>query len=206
MKTLSIYTLLILVLFSFNSSAVEIGNELVKKYSEFIAGTETIKDANVATLDGFRFESVLAKQIQVNQVTSKPELSDEQLRILTVSKIGLPTVSLIQKLDIDESYGVSIFKKDSGEPNLTVSDQNGDGILDFLSYSIFDFENKLTKEITDYGMDGQVDMVINFKNLSAKIYYKGRWLKSDKANKFIFTLDNENISLSEARDYFEKNL
>jgi len=74
-----------------------------------------------------------------------------------------------------KSIAVGIYQAKTGQPYAVFSDKNGDGVFDLLTYSLLSQDGELLVEIEDYGMDGQADFRIDFKNSTASVYYKGKW-------------------------------
>lgn len=198
--------ILIVFLIPITCFAENIEEESLKKWGEFVNDIGANKNFNMTMIDGFIIESALTNKIIMNTDISKSTLSDEEIRILNISKPDSPSITLGQAQNKEKSYGISVFRKDSGEPTLAFDDRNGDGRFDYLTYSVFDNDGKYIKEVTDYGADGQIDIIIDLEKGEGKIYYKGVWVSSNNEKGFVFNHLGESLTLSQARAYFDKTL
>jgi len=58
---------------------------------------------------------------------------------------------------------------------LQLLDMDSDGIVDLLTYQVLDADGKLLKSIEDFGMDGQIDFIVDFLEQSIQVFYRGQW-------------------------------
>ena len=78
---------------------------------------------------------------------------------------------------------------DNNGPIVTALDTDKDGILDFISYAVFDKNGKYLYTVEDNDMDGSLDLRNNFggpvddtkKELKLEINYLGCWYKVVKS-------------------------
>jgi hypothetical protein len=73
--------------------------------------------------------------------------------------------------------GLAILHRDSGRPLLSVSDANGDGALDGLTYSKVDEDGTALLDVVDYEADGQPDLRINFADGFSELWHVDRWYR-----------------------------
>lgn len=73
--------------------------------------------------------------------------------------------------------GLALFHRQNGQPILAVGDQDGDGRLDGLTYSVVDEKGDSVMDVTDYEVDGQADVRIHFKDRYTEIWHIDRWYR-----------------------------
>ncbi len=91
----------------------------------------------------------------------------------TIDLPDLPTVSLTSE---NGKVGLGVFQAKTGIPYLTLGDADNDGVFDLLTYSSLSVDGELLVKVEDYGMDGQPDFIVNFRESSASVFYNGTWL------------------------------
>ena len=111
--------------------AEEFNKELEKRVIEFEKklGMDKVKSTMI---DGYEIESRVTSLMDFDQESGKLKFLDQKAKILDISKTGLPPIAIGQNQDKTNRYSVSIFNPDSGEPNITIHDRNGDGVMDHL--------------------------------------------------------------------------
>ena len=91
----------------------------------------------------------------------------------TIDLPDLPSVILTSE---NGKVGLGVFQAKTGIPYLSVGDADNDGAFDFLTYSSLSVDGELLVEVEDYGMDGQPDFILNYRESSASVFYNGTWL------------------------------
>jgi hypothetical protein len=76
--------------------------------------------------------------------------------------------------------GIGVFHRESGQPMLAVSDSDGDGALDGLTYSRVDEDGEIVLTVIDYEADGQPDLRLNFADRYNELWYVDRWYRLEK--------------------------
>ncbi len=90
--------------------------------------------------------------------------------------IDLPNLPSVFLTSSNGKVGLGVFQAKTGIPYLTLGDVDGDGVFDLLNYSSLSADGELLVEVEDYGMDGQPDFILNFRESSASVFYNGTWL------------------------------
>jgi hypothetical protein len=111
---------------------------------------------------------------QTFQGDSIPGSSDSSVVTDTIDRPGLPTALLVSaqgKIDL------TVFQANTGEPYLTLGDTDGDGVFDMLVYYSLSAGGETLATVEDYGMDGQPDLKLNFKDNTGAVFYDGSWLE-----------------------------
>lgn len=90
--------------------------------------------------------------------------------------IDLPNLPSVSVSSVNGKTGVGIFQANTGQPYLTLGDTDSDGVFDMLTYSSLSADGEVLVDVEDYGMDGQPDFILNFKDNSASVFYNGVWL------------------------------
>lgn len=75
-----------------------------------------------------------------------------------------------------------IFLKDrSGNTSITFVDEDGDGIIDFLSFDVLDKTDKTSvKHFRDIDADGQWDIMLDHANKKRYLWLQSQWLEWPK--------------------------
>ena len=71
--------------------------------------------------------------------------------------------------------GISVSHAVSGRSMMTMSDQDGDGQMDIVTYSVLDSEGAATVQVIDYEADGQPDVRLHFRDGALEIWHLDRW-------------------------------
>jgi hypothetical protein len=85
---------------------------------------------------------------------------------------GLPTVLLASAEGKTE---LAVFQANTGEPYVTLGDNDGDGVFDMLVYYSLSASGEMLSAVEDYGMDGQPDFILNFEDNTGSVFYDGSW-------------------------------
>jgi hypothetical protein len=169
--------------------------ELVRELTELLP-PDTVTGTRVASLHGFRVEASHVKQLgqelQPNGVEFDAVTIEAPSRFkAVVTKESAPSVG----------GGVAIFHRDTGTPLLDTADNDGDGGLDVLSYSVVDTSGQVVVQITDYEADGQPDLRINFAQKYFEIWHRDRWHRVEtREGKRGITIDGTFIELRQEKN------
>ena len=140
--------------------------------------TKTIDDnaANVAIYDtnGFHLESAEVAELGAN---FKPGAS--RFQVLSVTADDVFNVSIEKGRPMSTGGGVGIFHRETGTPMVSISDRNGDGRIDILTYAVLDESGQAILDVVDYEADGQPDMRINFRDHYFEIWHVDRWYRAE---------------------------
>ena len=102
--------------------------------------------------------------------------------------------------------GLSIFQKGTGKPYLSLLDVDSDGVADLLTYEVLDAEGQRLMSVEDYGMDGQIDLKIDYVTPSIHVFYQGQWREGVRRNERTeFLIDESWIPLSAILDELGRN-
>jgi hypothetical protein len=104
----------------------------------------------------------------------------ERFRMAEVEIPGKPTLLFELDRRANNSIGIVMSHPKSGYPMLQVGDDDGDGRLDFLSYTVLDSNGNSLVQITDYEMDGQPDLKFHLDAGYMELWHDGQWLKIEK--------------------------
>ncbi len=104
-----------------------------------------------------------------------PSFAAGDPRALTIEDEDAPHVFVSIGQESEFSNGIGIFQRTTGRPYATFLDKDGDGVFDLLTYSVLDAHGDIISEVEDYGMDGQADFKLNFRDRSAEVFYLGEW-------------------------------
>jgi hypothetical protein len=85
---------------------------------------------------------------------------------------GLPTALLTSAKG---KTGLAVFQANTGEPYLTLGDIDSDGVFDMLVYYSLSAGGETLAAVEDFGMDGQPDCILNFKDNTGSVFYDGSW-------------------------------
>ena len=90
----------------------------------------------------------------------------------TIDVEGLPGVFLSNE---NGEVRIGVFQAKTGVPYLQLLDSDHDGAFDLLTYSSISAEGELLVDVHDYGMDGQPDFILNYKENTASVFYENSW-------------------------------
>lgn len=144
-------------------------DEAFKTFLELIP-PGTVTHSQAVESNGFHLEFDRYKQLDVGL---KP--NGDEFQSVFVSASGAFKTQVVKGVSPTLNNGVSIYHRDSGAPLLTLSDSDGNGMPDVLTYATVDANGKVTMEATDYDMDGQPDLRINFAEHYFEIWHADRW-------------------------------
>lgn len=144
-------------------------DDALREFSKLIP-PGTITNSQVLDSNGFHLEFDRYKQLGADL---KP--NGDEFQSAFVSASGSFKTQVVTGIAPTVNNGVSIYHRDSGAPLLTLSDSGGDGRPDLLTYASMDASGKVTMEATDYDMDGQPDIRINFAGHHFEIWHADRW-------------------------------
>lgn len=168
--------LLIGSLLSFSSLAFDKqpdDKKLIDKLAKLLEEKGAFKSISNAELDGFKMESAFYNALGKGLKPSKTTTHS-----LFISNQKTMNVSVSVDDNKENSNGVSIYQKNTGQSYVSVSDSDGDGVLDFITYSILDKDGKLLSSVEDFGMDGQIDFKIDFIKKTAWVFWENEWRES----------------------------
>lgn len=138
----------------------------------------TIDDnaANVAIYDtnGFHWESAEVAELGAN---FKPSAS--RFQVLSVTADDVFKVGIEKGRPMSTGGGVGIFHRETGTPMVSISDRNGDGRIDILTYAVLDESGQAILDVVDYEADGQPDVRINFRDHHFEIWHVDRWYRAE---------------------------
>ncbi len=85
-------------------------------------------------------------------------------------------------LGSDVIISETMNEKINRNPRVNLSDFDGDGVYDRLSYSAFDQDGKLTVDVADFNLDGQPDLRTVYDDSKSKVYawIGDRWQRVEK--------------------------
>ncbi|OIQ44580.1 MAG: hypothetical protein BM565_13840 [Gammaproteobacteria bacterium MedPE] len=189
--------LLIGSLLSFSSLAFDKqpdDKKLIDKLAKLLEEKGAFKSISNAELDGFKMESAFYNALGKGLKPSKTTTHS-----LFISNQKTMNVSLSVDDNKENSNGVSIYQKNTGQSYVSVSDSDGDGVLDFITYSILDKDGKLLSSVEDFGMDGQIDFKIDFVKKTAWVFWENEWRESvrEEGGAFI-QFGDKKIAISDA--------
>ena len=186
-------SLSLIAIIALTSGAAEQGpsrDDVLKEFSELIP-PGTITESHVMNSNGFQLEYDSYKQLGADL---KP--NGNEFRSAIVSAPGAFKTQVVSGIAPTVENGVSIYQRDSGTPLLSLSDVNGDGRPDLLSYSNVDANGQVTMSSTDYDMDGQPDIRINFSEHYFEIWHADRWYRvENRAGRRGIVVDKKFVEL-----------
>ena len=191
---------LLVSLMPFDILATE--EEITNKLAEIVKSKKAIKSAKSIELDGFKLESVKANVLGKNF-----EPSSTTTHFFNVSNPNSVSINIGIDSNPKNSNGAAIFQKKSGQPYVSVNDTDGDGVLDFLTYSVLNAEGELILSVEDFGMDGQADFKLNFLTGEAWVFWENEWRQAIGSNSERYIVVNEQrITLKDALDRLGRNV
>ncbi|MUH72058.1 hypothetical protein [Psychrosphaera haliotis] len=194
------FFVLLVSLMSFDILATE--EEITNKLAEVVKSKKAIKSSKSINLDGFKLESVKA-----NVLGKDFEPSSTTTHLFNVSNPNSVSINIGIDSNPKNSYGAAIFQKNSGQPYVSVNDTDGDGVLDFLTYSVLNVEGELILSVEDFGMDGQADFKLNFVTDEAWVFWESEWRKVIGANSERYiVVDDQRIILKSALERLGRNV
>lgn len=151
--------------------------------AEDLAALDKLKQPlDRATLSTHTFDS-LGFRIEASdnrQLDAKLDPNGAAFQSLVVRAEGTFKVAFDQGPASALGGGVALFHRASGAPMLSVSDPDGDGRLDNLTYTTMSADGRPLVSVTDYEADGQADLRVNFPERRAEIWHRDRWYQVDR--------------------------
>ncbi|XQW86573.1 hypothetical protein ACOYR1_07580 [Thalassotalea piscium] len=185
---------LLVSLISFDIWSAE--ETISNKLAEIVKSKKAIKSSKSIELDGFKLESVKA-----NVLGKDFEPDSTTTHFFNVSNPNSVSINIGIDSNSKKSYGAAIFQKNSGQPYVSVNDTDGDGVLDFLTYSVLNAEGVLILSVEDYGMDGQADFKLNLVTGEAWVFWNSEWREAIGANNERYiSVNGRKITLKDALD------
>ena len=92
--------------------------------------------------------------------------------VLTIDNPAYPAVLLVHEKG---AVNIGIFQPKTGSPVLTLRDNNNDGVFDLLTYTAVSDTGEALVSVEDYGMNGQPDFILNFRDHNAAVYVDDTW-------------------------------
>jgi hypothetical protein len=132
----------------------------------------TIRSSQALDSNGFHFEFDRYKQLGEGL---KP--NGDEFQSVFVSAAGSFKAQVVKGVAPTVKNGVTIYHRDSGKPLLTLSDSDGDGRPDSVTYSKMDSQGVVTLEATDFDMDGQADLRFTFAEHYFEVWHADRWYR-----------------------------
>ena len=136
--------------------------------------SETISNPEVFETNGFGIESSELEELGIDL---KPD--GDRFQMLSVTSSDTFKVTVEKGRPMSTGGGIGIFHRQTGTPMLAVSDQNGDGRLDLLTYDVLDEDGKSVVSVVDYEADGQLDLRINFEAHYFELWHIDRWYRAE---------------------------
>jgi hypothetical protein len=138
-----------------------------------IAGNMT----NVETYDtnGFRLEASDNAELGADL---RP--NGNRFQLLSVSAPGAFRAVVEKGRPSSQGGGTALLHRDSGEPMLSASDADGDGLLEGVTYSKMDENGKTLLTVIDYEVDGQADLRIHFADGFTEVWHVDRWYRIER--------------------------
>jgi hypothetical protein len=126
--------------------------------------------------NGFRVESVGQSELGRD---FRPNGNSFDYLEITASEIFRVGVEKGRAMSTGGSVGA--YHRDTGKPMFVAADENGDGLIDLISYYVLDEsgENNVLNVI-DYEADGQADMRINFAESYWEMWHGDRWHRPEE--------------------------
>jgi hypothetical protein len=135
----------------------------------------TVSNGRTFEVNGFHIESSRYRQVDTD---FKP--NGDEFQSVTVEAPDLFMISIDKGVPPTNRHGVGLFHRDSGTTLMSVSDENGDGALDFIQYSRVDAAGKVVMTVIDYEADGQADFRMNVVEQYNEMWQVDRWYKIEK--------------------------
>ena len=170
-------------------------------FVKLITERGVFKSVETASIKGVRLEV-----IEVNKFDAQFKKTGEESLLATLSHQDMPTIIVSVDKDKVKSNGVGIMQRSTGKPYVDLSDENGDGVFDFISYSVLNEDGKWLFEVVDYGMDGQAEYKLDLITSKQWAYAEGVWneVKQESGSSYI-EIEKQKILLSELIDSWKKN-
>jgi hypothetical protein len=146
--------------------------DLAKQFSELLSKATT--DLEVFETNGFQIQSSRNKELGADFQPNGIEMQMLLIEADDIFKVGVE-----KGRPMSTGGGIALFHRETGQPMLSAGDENGDGSIDSLMYSVFDENGKLILGVTDYEADGQADLRVHFGEDYFEIWHNERWYRSE---------------------------
>ena len=148
---------------------IDDGNRTPPDFADLIP-RDAITNVEVFESNGFRMELSQNKEL-----TADLEYTGEQFEGVVVTADNIFKVAVEKGRSMSTGGGVGIFHRATGTPLLSVGDQDGDGRLDVLTYTVVGEDGQAIRDVIDYEADGQSDLRIHFAEKYVEIWHQARW-------------------------------
>lgn len=152
-----------------NAAGTEEEEQTIRSFADLIP-SDTVSNVRVFEANGFRIESSRNKELGADL-----DPSGNQFESLIVTGDDIFKVAVEKGRPMSTGGGLAIFHRTAGTPMLSVGDQNGDGTIDILSYSVVGEDGKAIREVVDYDADGQANLRMHFDKGYAELWHLDRW-------------------------------
>jgi hypothetical protein len=135
--------------------------------------SEGTSNAESLETNGFRIQSSQARELDRNL-----EPSGNQFQMMFVGAADMFRVAIENgRPGMSLGGGIGVFHRESGKPMMSFGDVDGDGRIDVLEYYVLDENGDTTISVTDYELDGQPDLRVNFAEQYFEIWHADRWYR-----------------------------
>jgi hypothetical protein len=145
-------------------------DELTRDFAKTVA--ETTISAQTFDTNGFHIGSS-----RNNELGGDFKPNGQQFQMLNIRAEDTFKIGFEKGRAMSTGGGLAVFHRKSGVPVLSVGDSNGDGQLDGLTYTKTDADGSAVVTVTDYEVDGQADLRINFSARTFEIWHQDRWYR-----------------------------
>lgn len=146
---------------------------LVQQFSKLIP-SDVIRDVETFEATGFQVTSSTASELN-----AEFEPSGSEKELLRVESDGMFSVWLERSRTQTSGGGIMVQHPQSGWPLLLANDNDNDGRLDILTYTVMNEFGESLIEITDYDVDGQADLRLHLQEGFFEIWHQDRWYRSE---------------------------
>ena len=146
-------------------------DDLLAEFAKLLP-PDAITESHTLNSNGFTLEFDRYKQLGEGL-----EPNGKEFQSLFVSASGAFRTQVVKGVLPNVDNGVSIYHRDSGTPLLALSDSDGDGRPDMLTYWNVDAAGEASFQVTDYDMDGQPDLRINYAEHRVELWHLDRWYR-----------------------------
>jgi hypothetical protein len=130
----------------------------------------------VLETNGFRIESVGQSELGRDF-----EPNGNSFDYLEISADEIFRVGVEKGRAMSSGGSVGAYHRDTGKPMFVAADENGDGLIDLIAYTVLDESGERNMlEVIDYEADGQADMRLNFAEGYFEIWHDERWRRTEQ--------------------------
>lgn len=154
---------------------------LVKQFSKLLPKPEEyLSNASVFESNGFKVQGFHLKRLKLeNGPKLQSSSSGASFDNLIIDSDSTFKVTLEKGLTQSKGGGLALYNRRSGIPMMAAVDQDGDGRLDFVAYTVTDEAGEGVLEVFDYDVDGQADVRIH-KDHYSEIWRADRWYRVER--------------------------